>query len=146
MKLIFLDIDWVLHPFFSDQDFVKECVDNLKEIINETGAYIIISSDWKYWLEKLHKKWIENKLTPYLWHTDRIYANINYNIYDQEKVREKEILNFLEVTKISNDKLDTWCVIDDNVLGIDNLVLVNPKTWLDKENVKQAIKILKRET
>lgn len=50
MKIIFLDVDGVLN----DNDYSKTKVDEtkvrlLKEIVDKTGAKIVLSSDWRYW-------------------------------------------------------------------------------------------------
>lgn len=52
MKIIFLDIDGVLALMHKEHDefgslFHKEFVNNLKQIIDETGAKIVISSSWR---------------------------------------------------------------------------------------------------
>lgn len=52
MKIIFLDIDGVLNVIEKGRDeygqiFHQHFVDNLKKIINETGAKIVLSSSWR---------------------------------------------------------------------------------------------------
>jgi len=52
MKVIFLDIDGVLAVCHKDRDdygsfFHEEYVENLKSIIDQTGAKIVISSSWR---------------------------------------------------------------------------------------------------
>lgn len=53
MKVIFLDIDGVLNVISNGRDafgslFHEHFVNNLKSIINETGAKIVISSTWRF--------------------------------------------------------------------------------------------------
>ena len=63
MKIIFLDFDGVMDTAYYDHVLAKEgkpgndkygtifdlyCVQNLKRIIDETGAKIVVSSSWKY--------------------------------------------------------------------------------------------------
>lgn len=53
MKIIFLDIDGVLNVIGQGHDeygqtFHPHLVDNLKRIIDETGAKIVISSTWRH--------------------------------------------------------------------------------------------------
>ena len=63
MKIIFLDFDGVMDTAYYDHVLHKEgkpgndkygtifdpyCVQNLKRIIDETGAKIVVSSSWKY--------------------------------------------------------------------------------------------------
>ena len=45
MKVVFLDIDGVLHP--ADQrrrQFVKQCMDRLQAILQGSGAQVVLSS------------------------------------------------------------------------------------------------------
>lgn len=53
IKVIFLDIDGVLNVYSHDHDqfgsqFHKHLVENLRRVIDETGAKIVISSTWRY--------------------------------------------------------------------------------------------------
>ncbi len=63
MKVIFLDIDGVLNVYSHDHDefgsqFHSHFVDNLKRIIDETEAKIVISSTWRYaGLERMKEMW-----------------------------------------------------------------------------------------
>jgi histidinol phosphatase-like enzyme len=52
IKVIFLDLDGVLNVYCEDRDefgctFHSNFVDNLKRIIEKTGAKIVISSSWR---------------------------------------------------------------------------------------------------
>ena len=64
MKIIFLDIDGVLNIIPQDYDefggiFHPNFVDNLKHIINETGAKIVISSTWRMnGLIEMKRMWV----------------------------------------------------------------------------------------
>jgi tRNA-binding EMAP/Myf-like protein len=68
MKTIFLDIDGVLNVDYADRDqfghiFRDEYVHNLKEIIEKTGAKIVISSTWKdKGIERMLDLWKERNL------------------------------------------------------------------------------------
>ena len=68
MKTIFLDIDGVLNVDYDDKDqfghiFRDEYVQNLKEVIEKTGAKIVISSTWKdKGIERMLTLWKERKL------------------------------------------------------------------------------------
>lgn len=67
-KIIFLDIDGVLNVYSHDHDefgsqFHKHFVDNLRSIIEETGAKIVISSTWRYaGLERMKEMWEKRNL------------------------------------------------------------------------------------
>lgn len=68
MKVIFLDIDGVLNLRNRTRDkygsvFHKKWVDNLKTIIDATGAQIVISSTWRLeGLQKMQDMWKFRKL------------------------------------------------------------------------------------
>jgi hypothetical protein len=63
MKIIFLDIDGVLNVTCHARDsfgcmFWQPFVDNLKSIIDATGAKIVISSTWRFdGLDRMKKMW-----------------------------------------------------------------------------------------
>jgi len=64
MKVIFLDIDGVLTTANKKWTFDENCVKHLVDIINETDAYIVISSSWRsYDLEETKLRLI-NKFWP----------------------------------------------------------------------------------
>lgn len=67
-KIIFLDIDGVLNVGYPGHDeygrlFHPEFVDNLKRIIDETGAKIVISSTWRYGgIQRMKDLWTHRSL------------------------------------------------------------------------------------
>ena len=46
-KVIFLDVDGVLHPFTANSFFQANCLAALRRIVGETGAAIVLSSSWQ---------------------------------------------------------------------------------------------------
>ena len=68
ISVIFLDIDGVLNVFSHDHDefgsqFHQHLVDNLRRVIDETGAKIVISSTWRYsGLERMQEMWEKRNL------------------------------------------------------------------------------------
>lgn len=49
-KIIFLDVDGVLHSIFArneSQLFRRDCMQRLKKIVDQTGARIVLSSSWR---------------------------------------------------------------------------------------------------
>jgi hypothetical protein len=49
-KIVFLDVDGVLHSIFArteSQLFRRDCLQRLKKIIEGTGAKIVLSSSWR---------------------------------------------------------------------------------------------------
>ena len=46
-KVVFLDVDGVLHPFEANSLFHAPCMSALRNIISQTGAAIVLSSSWQ---------------------------------------------------------------------------------------------------
>lgn len=69
MKIIFLDIDGVLNVYGQGHDqygriFHKHFEDNLRHIVEQTGAKIVISSTWRFaGLEKMKQMWKDRNLS-----------------------------------------------------------------------------------
>mmetsp|Transcript_132492 Transcript_132492/g.247790 ORF Transcript_132492/g.247790 Transcript_132492/m.247790 type:complete len:208 (+) Transcript_132492:150-773(+) len=47
MKILFLDVDGVLHPVNGHQEFVHSCVFELCRIVQATNASIVLSTAWR---------------------------------------------------------------------------------------------------
>ena len=160
-KIIFLDIDGVLNTKFwygqGKKDkygptFDPTAVANLKKILDETGADIVISSSWKsFGLSMLQRMWKYRNLpskiidvTPdclddeMLLHVDLDNVDLLYNRGCEIKVwlkkHEKDISHY---------------VILDDVKDIlpeqeSYFVWVDPDSGITKGNVVQAIMILNK--
>lgn len=119
MKIIFLDIDGVLNVCYPKRDeygrhFHPHLVENLKYIIDNTGADIVISSTWKSkGLETLREMWLERNLpgkivglTPY---ANEVADDNNIQYYD-EIFRGDEIQHWID----RND-VDNYVILDDDI-------------------------------
>ena len=165
--MIFLDLDGVLathkqymmnrKKFWDKNPIAKElripypfdpkCVKIFNEILDETGADIVLSSDWKYhwnlvYLDKIFKFNGVNK-SP-------IDTTINEGVSFSNitKNRAYEIGEYIQRNNITN-----YVVIDDlnisNFMSItgdeDKFVLTNNFEGLKQSNIKEKIiKILKK--
>lgn len=139
IKIIFLDHDGVLVPnSFDDleQEFSSACVYILNEILLETDAQIIVSSDWRlhYDLRALCEIYKNNdivrcpiSITPDLW-------TKNSDVKDLEKLRAKEILMWLK-----DKNIDKWVAIDDMNLPLKNFVQTDSKKGLVEKGIKNKI-------
>lgn len=124
-KYIFLDIDGVLattRQFYSKKinvwntyDFDKKCVKVLNEILDESKAIIILSSDWKYHydLDTMNMIFAGNGIktmisafTPSLW--DVKY----FKLQELEACRSEEIIKYA-----TKHKMEKWVAIDDLDMG-----------------------------
>jgi hypothetical protein len=153
MRLIFLDIDGVLNTPESREatgqdvptflSWLPGAVKNLKKIVKQTDAEIVIASSWRFpkYIHALGRafehfdlpQWIDT--IPYLKH------------HPSDKRRGKEIKQFL---KNFDEPVDSYVILDDK--GGDrlkkkqrkhHLIHVDENVGLTKEDALKAIKILK---
>ena len=129
-KILFLDIDGVLNTkwWYTQMDkntprdkygyaFDPNAVTNLKKILDETGADIVISSSWKCWgLPALKEMWRNRKLpgklldiTPDIM-SDELLLNVELSSTDQLYTRGCEIKGWLLQHK---DEDVRYVIIDD---------------------------------
>lgn len=159
MKIIFLDIDGVLNVCYpKDRDkygsgFHPHFVENLRHIIQETGAKIVISSSWRMsGLDTMINMW---KYRKYPGIVIDVTPNLCYNSRTDDIGRGDEILAWY---KDHFKYIDSFVIIDDDTDMLDiqkryNFVQTS-NVWdhsdhvqgygLTTECAKQAIKILNR--
>jgi hypothetical protein len=149
-SVIFLDIDGVMvtsaqlhakdNPVYHNHTFDKKCVRVLNEILQNTTADIVVSSDWKtnYGLQALNNIFGLNgitreiiAITPSLW-------GIEYFNYAQlEDCRAAEILKYVKEHNITN-----YVAVDDLNLSpwIPNFVWCkNYKLGIKELGIKELI-------
>lgn len=146
MKAIFLDIDGVLNSdehtafiksfvTYSDnmiEPFDDECLYNLKYIVDETDAKIIITSIWRLYPNYLYI--LMNKLEEY--GLDKNVISLTISNKYKDKLQEIAVkLKKLDITE--------YVVLDnDNTLNLDRHIITNNATGLTETDAKQAVKIL----
>jgi hypothetical protein len=129
-------------------DFDKKAVKILNEILNETGAEIVVSSDWRYraTLEELGEYYLSQGIskkpigvTKRLGECDQPENFIWSRQWDLEQSRSLEILQYLR----DNPEVTEWVAVDDlnmgkdeewKIWGLNNFVLT-PKS---SEGIKQS--------
>jgi hypothetical protein len=140
MKILFLDHQGVMytkkHPYPGKLcvDFDTDAVDALCVIIQNTGAQIVISSDWRCWVE------LEEMGAYY--RSQGIPKPIDYTplletlLYPSR--RAAEIKKYCERHNIPN-----WVAVDDldlvQFLDSDNFVHVDPQLGLGATGIKEKI-------
>ena len=155
MKVIFLDIDGVLNSVMYDTQRVEERGDNridmtrvklLADIVNATGAKIVLSSTWREDWEKSSElcgndgKYINECLAKYGLSIIDKTPCLNYS--DE---RQFEILAWLAD---HTGEVESFVILDDidcswGVLS-NNVVITNPYGYgLEEAHVKKALDILK---
>lgn len=152
-KIIFLDFDGVMDTAYYDHIrekdglpvrdeygliFDPECVRNLKEIINETGADIVVTSSWRYLMT--YKDFLD------MWE----YRDLPGFVTD--------VTPILSLKKTRGDEIDAWLnecsaeceyvIIDDldgnnfNEHQLSRLLVVSPYNGIDSIAAQRAITIL----
>lgn len=119
MKIIFLDIDGTLNVIPQGHDefggiFHGHLVENLKHIIEETGAKIVISSHWRMnGLQVMKDMWRTRNLPgDVIDVTPNLYDHWNPNTIDFG--RGDEIKKWLD----EHPDITGWVIIDDDYFDI----------------------------
>lgn len=146
MKAIFLDIDGVLnsneHTAFIKsfitygdnmiEPFDDECLHNLKYIVDETDAKIIITSIWRLFPDYLYI--LMNKLEEY--GLDKNVISLTTTNKYKDKLQEIAV-------KLKKLGITEYVVLDnDDTLKLDRHIITNNVTGLTEIDAKQAVKIL----
>lgn len=155
-RFIFLDFDgvmdtthhtnWLYHEGLPENDrygvlFDPECVSNLRRIINETKADIVVSSSWKDFMDyrQILQMWHDRQLPGFV--TDTTPTCSNH--------RGDEIDSWLSLySEISGEEAIAYVIIDDlggadfNEEQLVHLVSVDPFYGLDESACSRAIAIL----
>lgn len=149
--VLFLDFDGVMDTAYYDLYLTKhclaekdrfgvvfdpDCISNLAKIINKTGADIVVSSTWKYFmsLTDFHEMWKYRNLPGKV-------IGMTPNVAGERGAQIDAWLN--------EHPVDNYAIIDD--LDADNftsnqiqhLFIVNPYTGLDKDTSNRIIAYLK---
>lgn len=154
MKLIFLDFDGVMDTAYYSHVLGKEglpgsdeygavfdpnCVKNLKEIIDKTGAEIVVTSSWKTLMsyEDVLNMWEQRSLPGCVIDVTPSPSGCRY--------RGDEIDAWLKECKEDCQ----YVIMDDidernfNEHQLHRLIVVNPYHGLDKEAAEKAIELLR---
>jgi hypothetical protein len=114
MKVIFLDIDGVLNVYCQSRDeygciFHDHLVDNLKWVIEQTGAKIVVSSSWRLSGEKsIMDMWnFRNLPGEVIGITPNLSYGVKLNTYTP---RGKEIQQWLD----EHPEVTNYVIFDDD--------------------------------
>ena len=153
IKIIFLDFDGVMDTAYYDLVLTKEglpekdsygvvfdpdCVRNLQKIIDETGADIVVTSTWKYFMT--YKDFLD------MWEHRGLPGFVT------------DVTPTLSAKNKRGDEIDAWLdecpaecqyvIIDDldgsnfNDHQIPRLLVVNPFNGIDEEIAERAVALL----
>ncbi len=163
MKIIFLDFDGVLNTAdwyrqmthdtaFDDYGtvFDPHAVANLKKVVDDTGADIVVSSSWKeLGLATMLEMWEERRLpgrvvgmTP-TYIDEEMLLNADLTNMDFMNGRGSEIKGWLQ---LHGKEVSHYVILDDmdDMLPEQqpHLVLTDPEVGITKEDADMAIQIL----
>ena len=158
MKIIFLDIDGVLNnvrtqEMFEDYIFISDDkILLLKELIDKTGAKVVLSSSWR-------KGWRFKDTNPRCANEDvRLFNALELKLKEYGITlisytghfwnRGKEIEDWLN--NWNGEKIESFVILDDMdsaefAPNSDRLVQTDISTGLTEEKVQEAIKLLNNE-
>jgi len=166
IKVIFLDVDGVLNCSSSGRACLEQrCVDLLEELILQSGAYVVLSSTWRYVKKGVCrlKKNVQHlnliSCTPSLGENERtreIWAWLEHNgkglkrtPWDSSELESGIALPYPWRLK-KPLTINSYIVIDD--LGLtyercgaivrNRFIRTNKETGLDEDDVKDALHIL----
>jgi hypothetical protein len=164
-KVLFLDIDGGLnterqHDRCANEGiapvdgfgyaFDPEAVANLKSIVEETDAYIVISSSWKLWgLDAMQRMWTRRgmpgiviDITPNT-ESDEMLLSVNLDYMDIPAIKGSEIKEWLSTT---GHDITHYAILDDlpDMLPEQesHFIQTDPRIGITEEDAKQIIKIL----
>ena len=147
---IFLDIDGPLNTGRNDflaperygHHFDNDAVGNLRDIIDQTGAKIVISSSWRHMgLSRIQEIWREWNLpgevigcTPGEWGASEAFDTRGQEIRQWLDDNAIEPFNFVVIDDFTKEEA---------AIGQEEFwITVNPHCGISKENADRAIRLL----
>lgn len=164
-KVIFLDIDGVLNTerqhyhcveaglTYADNfgyAFDPVAVANLKRIVDETGADIVISSSWKFWgLSTMQKLWVNRELPGKLIDvtpnnvSDEMLLSVDLDLMELPAGKGSEIKEWLET---EGQQVTHYAILDDlpDMLPEQqsHFVQTDPRIGITEDDADRVISIL----
>lgn len=136
MKVIFLDIDGVLNTN-SDREISNDKLKLLSELVSKTGADVVLSSSWRNWWNNPKINIPGSFITN--WKNQFLDNNISITL-----TTELECPKNLSIEKfIIQHDVKRYVVLDDEPIGIANLVQTNGDIGLTQLDCQKAFQLLK---
>lgn len=153
--IIFLDLDgvvnyskWYTNPrnpgnlYGQEGEIDPLCIERINKICSETGAYIVISSDWRLDFNACKKRLEKAGLTGIIVGHTPIHS---FDMTETDKSRGREIERYLQEHPWFTD----YVIIDDRTdfkeEQLSHFVYVAPMYGLTDKHVEKAIEILQNE-
>lgn len=152
IKVIFLDIDGVLRPV-TGKGFNKRCINNINDLVKQTGAKIVISSTWRqrgidHVKSFLTKNGIESEIfdiTP-IFKINKLWGKDFEESCRVRAPRGLEIQEWIKDYTTMDKYVESYVIIDDSedmlLNQLKHYVKVEQTKGFNKSNLKDAINIL----
>lgn len=153
MKYVFLDIDGPLNtgrndyydPERNGHPFDDMAVSQLRRIVSESGAVIVVSSSWRHMgLDRLKAVWAEWKLpgqivgvTPGVWGDGTNYSTRGDEIRQWFADNARPPFSYVVIDDMGEDE-----ALTDQM---EYWVKVDPHTGISEDDADKAIRILDRD-
>ena len=151
MKVIFLDFDGVINDYMTINEINKYNVEMLKQIVNETGAKVVVTSSWKYSYQRNNRNMEDFLINNY--YAQTLKKNgidvIDWTPYvrgqaEKNNQREQEILEYLR----NHSEVTEYLILDDDYI-IESLkeheIFLDLGAGLREKHIIPAIRILNGE-
>ena len=159
MVIIFLDFDGVITTEKTRYKLDPAKLELLKEILDETGAKLVISSSWRKYTLEATKEYLStvSHFVPFpfpfvddiIGVTERLSYQCSETYYHSVPRGEEIELWINKWNKHNEDKIENYIILDDDLDMLisqkNHFIHTHWKTGLNKRDVKKAIKILNGE-
>ena len=152
MKILFLDhqgvmrLDPVCWPTGKPElhDFDKDAVKNINDIISETDCEIVVSSDWKLWVDL-------SEMQSFYRRQGLIKTPIGYTPDKSSEIKSQDDLARLRMEEITlwlenNKDVSTWAAIDDlDLRKLERFVFIEDvKIGMTKDSLRELKEYLNK--
>ena len=159
MKVIFLDFDGCVTTEKTRYKLDPAKLELLKEILDKTGAKLVISSSWRKYTLEATKEYLStvSHFVPFpfpfvddiIGVTERLYIKCkDENYYSVPRGMEIDLW-IRKWHKHNEDTIENYIILDDDLDMLisqqDHFIHTHWRTGLNKRDVKKAIKILNGE-
>lgn len=160
MKILFLDIDWVLIPLFRRDhwlktmngilaDIPKEVSDNLVRVLQDPSVFIVISSSWRHYWEWC-KELLQDIVIDSNWNTvwNRVISKTWEKTWGWRSTEILMWLNEYHRTARFWYHITHWVAIDDEqfdmkaIRRIGRLIKTEAAIGLTSEHAEEIISLL----
>ena len=151
MKVIFLDFDGIINDYMTINEINEYNVEMLKQIVNETGAKVVVTSSWKYSYQRNNRNMEDFLINNY--YAQTLKKNgidvIDWTPYvrgqaEKNNQREQGILEYLR----NHSEVTEYLILDDDYI-IESLkeheIFLDLGAGLREKHIISAIKILNGE-